>query len=48
LLSISLVEHRRASARALQAWVDALYGANKPQGVADDLIAERRREAAGE
>jgi plasmid stability protein len=48
LTEASLAENRRASAQALQAWVDELYGTNKPQGVVDDLIAERRREAAGE
>lgn len=33
---------------SLQAWVDKLYGQQKPSGVVDDLINERRREAAGE
>lgn len=33
---------------SLQAWVDSLYGQQKPSGVVDDLINERRREAAGE
>ena len=37
-----------AKARRLQAFVDKLYGGNKPKNVADDLIAERRREAAKE
>jgi hypothetical protein len=30
----------------LQAWVDQLYGDNKPVNVVDSLIAERRQEAA--
>ena len=34
--------------RDLQAFVDQLYGGNKPKGVVDELIAERRREAARE
>jgi plasmid stability protein len=32
----------------LQAFVDDLYGARKPSGVADALIRERRREAKAE
>ncbi len=32
----------------LQMWVDGLYGKDKPGRVVDDLIAERRREAAAE
>jgi plasmid stability protein len=48
LTEASLTEERRASAAALQAWVDDLYGLHKPQGVVDDLIAERRRAAAAE
>ena len=34
--------------KVLHEWVDELYGANKPTHVVDDLIAERRREAAQE
>ncbi len=30
----------------LQAWVDQLYGGNKPTNVVETLIAERRQEAA--
>jgi plasmid stability protein len=37
-----------AKARRLQAFVDKLYGGNKPKKVVDDLIAERRREAERE
>jgi plasmid stability protein len=32
----------------LAAFVDELYGREKPSGVVDELIAERRREAEGE
>lgn len=32
----------------LQAWVDQLYGNNKPTNVVDTLIAERRQEALQE
>lgn len=32
----------------LQDWVDALYGTAKPTRVVEDLIEERRREAARE
>jgi plasmid stability protein len=48
LIEASLVENRRASAEALQAWVNDLYGSKKPKCVVDDLIAERRRAAASE
>lgn len=34
-----------ADAADLQAFVDALYGPGKPEGVVDDLLEERRREA---
>jgi plasmid stability protein len=37
-----------ASAAELQAVVDALYGEGRPAGVVEDLLAERRREAAAE
>jgi len=36
------------SVEALQDWVDQLYGPDKPAHVVDDLIAERREEAARE
>lgn len=36
------------SVTSLQEWVDELYGPNKPTNVVDELIAERRREAARE
>jgi plasmid stability protein len=32
----------------LQAWCRSLYGGHPPAGAVDDLIAERRREAARE
>ena len=34
--------------RELQAFIDKLYGGKKPKNVVEDLIAERRREAARE
>ena len=48
LTEASLADEARASASALQEWVDRLYGNQKPQEVVDELIAERRREAASE
>jgi len=41
-------DERRVSGAALQAWVDSLYGEQKPRGVVDELIESRRREAAAE
>lgn len=41
-------EEAKAKAKRLQAFVDQLYGGRKPRGVVDELIAERRREAARE
>ena len=38
----------REPAAGLPEWVDALYGRDKPAGVVDGLIAERRREAREE
>ena len=35
-------------ARRLQEFVDKLYGGRKPKNAVDELIAERRREAARE
>ena len=37
-----------AKVRRLQSFVDKLYAGKKPGNVVDDLIAERRREAARE
>jgi plasmid stability protein len=37
-----------AKAKDLQAFIDKLYGGNKPKNVVDEFIAERRREAARE
>lgn len=34
--------------RQVQAWIDEQYGANKPSGVVEDLIRERREEAKRE
>jgi plasmid stability protein len=41
-------EEAMAKARRLQAFIDELYGGEKPKNVVDDLLAERRREAAKE
>jgi antitoxin FitA len=41
-------ESALARAKQLQAFVDKLYGGNKPKNVVDELLAERRREAARE
>ncbi|MGH6915529.1 MAG: FitA-like ribbon-helix-helix domain-containing protein [Geminicoccales bacterium] len=38
----------RTQVKELQDLIDRLYGGNKPKNVVDDLIAERRREAARE
>jgi plasmid stability protein len=37
-----------ADAAGLQAFVDALYGAGKPERAVEDLLEERRREAEQE
>jgi plasmid stability protein len=34
--------------RAVQAWVDEVYGPNKPKGVVDEVVRERREEAKRE
>ena len=41
-------ERKGADVAALMDWVDELYGDAKPRHVVDDLIEERRREAAQE
>lgn len=41
-------DDQREPASKLPEWVDALYGEDKPAGVVDELIAERRREAREE
>jgi plasmid stability protein len=41
-------ESTSAKVRELQAFIDKLYGGNKPKNVVDEFIAERRREAARE
>ena len=38
----------RTTAADLRALIDRLYGDRKPTGVVDDLLRERRREAARE
>ena len=48
ILEASCKEPVKTSALSLPEWVDQLYGDKKPKGVADDLIAERRREARRE
>lgn len=48
LVEASLAEDRGASSEGLQEWVDRLYKGRKPTGVVDDLIKERRRQAARE
>lgn len=46
--SHAIADGATAKATRLQAFVDKLYGGKKPKNVVDDLIAERRREAAKE
>lgn len=41
-------EPRLSTLDDVQRWVDELFGGNKPKNVVDELIAERRREAARE
>jgi hypothetical protein len=48
LTDASLANDREASSQGLQEWVERLYNGRKPGGVVDDLIAERRRQAAAE
>ena len=48
ILEAACKEPIKTSAAEVQEWVDRLYGNKKPKGVADDLIAERRREARRE
>lgn len=48
LTDASLAEEREASSQGLREWVERLYRGRKPKGVVDDLIAERRRQAASE
>ena len=38
----------KKSSKILQDLIDRLYGADKPKGVVDELIEERRREASRE
>jgi len=42
----ALAADQARSARALQEWVDEIYGGDKPRKVVDELLAERRREAS--
>jgi plasmid stability protein len=48
LTQASLSDESRDSAEALQNFVDGLYGGEKPSGVVDEMIGERRREALTE
>ena len=48
LTNASLADDRKASSQSLREWVERLYKGRKPSGVVDDLIAERRRQAASE
>lgn len=48
LADASVADDRQASVEGLRDWVDRVYGERKPTGVVDDLIAERRRQAASE
>jgi plasmid stability protein len=41
-------EEPQLTAEALQAWVEQLYGGNKPTNVVEQLICERRAEAERE
>lgn len=46
ILTAACREPRRAGAEDLQAFVDRLYRGRKPTAVVEELVAERRREAA--
>src|SRR6266702_4323181 len=48
ILEAACKEPAKTSAAEVQEWVDRLYGDKKPNGVVEDLIAERRREARRE
>lgn len=48
LTEVTTVEERAECATSLQDWVDELYGDSRPENVVDELIAERRNEAAAE
>ncbi len=48
LLAEAVGSQKRLTGRELQEWVTSLYGGKMPQGVVDDLLAERRREVVME
>lgn len=48
LARASLEPRETPDAKELQAWVDRLYQDRKPDGVVEDLMRDRRREAADE
>ncbi len=41
-------DEKKVSAERVREWVDDLYGKDRPTGVVDELIAERRREGGQE
>jgi hypothetical protein len=48
ILEAACAQPAKLSLGEVQKWVDQLYGGKKPKHVAEDLIAERRREARRE
>jgi hypothetical protein len=46
--AVSAEQTEKRSLAEVQKWVDEIYGDKKPKNVAEDLIAERRREARRE
>jgi len=48
LTEAAITGDRQAVADNLQRWVNELYDGAKPTNVVDDLIAQRRKEAAAE
>ena len=46
--AVSAQQTEKMSLAEVQKWVDEIYGDKKPKNVAEDLIAERRREARRE
>lgn len=48
ILADAVAPEHEVSGEDLQEWVDRLYGENRPAGVVDALIEERRREAERE
>jgi len=48
LAQASLEARGKLNADQLQTWVEQIYGQSKPNDVVDELIRERRKEAADE